>query len=399
MRPSLADAAEALTADRSEFALRNVIAAASGAPPEHVALLATALAISGERRAIAEDAADVSSTGGPGSLTTLLTSPLLVVAGWSVPKLGVPGRPAGGIDVLGSPGYVVDLDREEFESVLTAAGHAHARAGSVWAPADAALFALRQRSGAQAIPELVAASLIAKKIAAGVRRAVLDVRVSAHGNFGMTAEEGRAASRLFVDAAAAAGIVAVAVLSDAAAPQQPWIGRGEALVALRNALDGTAEMPLRGHVEHCARLTATIPGGASLAGDSRSPLTAFAAHLNAQGCSENIWRNRAAAVESADRAFVNAPSDGYLTVDMKALREALVAVQKVAVPIAGAAYADPAGVVLLVMPGEHVVTGTPVLAVRQGGGDTDNLAALLSGALSTGPEPPPRSNWHGEIIR
>lgn len=67
--------------------------------------------------------ADLASTGGPTSLSTILCPPMLASAGWEVPKLGVPGRPAGGIDVLGSvEGYQVALASKEATRVLDACG-------------------------------------------------------------------------------------------------------------------------------------------------------------------------------------------------------------------------------------------------------------------------------------
>lgn len=396
---TLADAATALRVDRSEAAMRDVIITAPGASAEHVAALAVVLASSGASVPRCETAADVASTGGPGSLTTLLTSPLLVSAGWSVPKIGVPGRPAGGIDALGSlQGFRVDLDAREFASVLATAGHAHVRAGGVWAPLDAALFALRRRTGAQAVHELAAASLLSKKIAAGVGRAVLDVRVAPHGNFGDTVEAARTSARLFVDAAAACGITAIAVLSDASAPRQPWIGRGEALVALRDAIDGTADGALAGHAADCAELAATVPGAPPPSrGAARA---ALAAHLAAQGSDERTWRDRAAAVAAAERVVVTAPSDGHVRFNMAKIRDALVAEQAAATAPTDTAYPDPSGVVLLAMAGVTVAAGAPVLAVRRDGADPRPLADQLAAAVNSGPADSVagRPEWHGETV-
>ncbi len=60
--------------------------------------------------------ADVASTGGPSSLSTLLSPLFLRAGGAVVPKLGVPGRPAGGIDCLAQiPGYRTELSAQEVE--------------------------------------------------------------------------------------------------------------------------------------------------------------------------------------------------------------------------------------------------------------------------------------------
>ena len=79
--------------------------------PHEVASLATKLADSGSSLpASAKATADIPSTGGPSSLSTLVCPLFLRLKGFVVPKLAVPGRPAGGIDVLATiPGYETDL--------------------------------------------------------------------------------------------------------------------------------------------------------------------------------------------------------------------------------------------------------------------------------------------------
>ncbi len=67
--------------------------------PAVAADLARSVASSGAQiSARASFSADVASTGGPTSLSTLICPLFLRAAGAVVPKLGVPGRPAGGID-------------------------------------------------------------------------------------------------------------------------------------------------------------------------------------------------------------------------------------------------------------------------------------------------------------
>ena len=148
--------------------------------------LAVALAESGTRLVLPEGrtTADVASTGGPASLSTLLCPLYLRDLGFVVPKLGVPGRPAGGIDVLAQvPGYQVELDATEMFRVLDRCGYAHFLAGPEFAPLDAALFRYRQKAGAQNVTALAVASILAKKIACGLNLAGLDVRVAPHGEF------------------------------------------------------------------------------------------------------------------------------------------------------------------------------------------------------------------------
>src|SRR5437868_1759275 len=93
---------------------------------EDMCRLADVLADSGTRIASASEclAADVASTGAPGSLSTLLCPLYLRAREFVVPKLGVPGRPAGGIDVLAQlPGYRTNLSATDVRRVLDRCGY------------------------------------------------------------------------------------------------------------------------------------------------------------------------------------------------------------------------------------------------------------------------------------
>jgi thymidine phosphorylase len=347
-----------------------------------------------------ETSADVASTGGPGSLTTLITNPVLVAMGFTVPKIGVPGRPAGGIDSLGSlPGFRVDLDPDAFESVMRAVGHAHVRASEHWAPADAELFALRQEVGAQAVVELAAASLLSKKVAAGLSRVVLDVRVAPHGNFGTTLETAEAAGSLFAQAALLLGIQATAVLSDSAGPQQPFLGRGESLQALHQLLTGTASGALLNHLQDCVQLVDCISPLTIQEDWAESAFDSFCQHLQAQGCAPDSWLERAERIAGAERLQLAAESAGRFILDMAALR-AVIVEANTRTPTGGAAFADEAGVRLLAMPGDLVSEGQPLAAVRSTG-DLPAVVARVGTTLSVRPGSDPsdaKAEWHGRRV-
>ena len=189
-----------------------------------------------------------------------------------VPKLGVPGRPAGGIDCLAQiGGYATAFDAEQLRGVLTRAGYAHFLADGRFAPLDARVFKLRQQHGSQEVPTLVAASLLSKKLAVGVQRAGLDVRVSPYGNFGSSWNEARTNARLFIRAAAQHSVQAYPVLTDGRQPYQPCIGRSEALLALASVFDGSASGWLAEHVEQCRALAlAVAPEDGRAAADRKS---------------------------------------------------------------------------------------------------------------------------------
>jgi pyrimidine-nucleoside phosphorylase len=129
----------ALLRNPTDDDIRSAIATVASQFPRDAAVaaeLATILATSGERLSVGGAiVADVASTGGPASLSTLLAPLFLRAAGAIVPKLGVPGRPAGGIDCLAQiPGYRTELSLREIEGIVERSGYAHFLAKGEMAP-------------------------------------------------------------------------------------------------------------------------------------------------------------------------------------------------------------------------------------------------------------------------
>lgn len=397
------------SSDEATFAALIDAARREAVDPEEVARLASHLANSGERLSWPSTVrvADVASTGGPGSLSTLLPPFALVVAGCDVVKLGVPGRPAGAIDVMGTiPGYRTRLDAEEVRTVVAQSSFAHFLADERFAPLDAALFAYRRKVGAVAVPTLAAASLLAKKIAVGVTHVGLDVRVGPHGNFGTTRDAARANATLFCAAARYVGISAVAFLTDAERVPQPWIGRGESLVALALALgiqvDASPSEWADTHFAACyqmAAYTADIPAAPSAGDELTKTRTreALASHLVSQGASLDALSARAAAVTASSRTDIVADRAGVFSLDLDRLRSAMVAAQAQG----ETDFSDPVGLELLERPRTRVDNGQPLARLRTTDEQIDvaaikaafNVVRVESGAM------PSSTSEEWEIVR
>jgi pyrimidine-nucleoside phosphorylase len=359
---------EDLAREPSEEAMASVVASAVGEGwgVGEMSRLAEVLARSGTTLSFSEGVpvADVASTGAPASLSTLLCPLYLRDLGFMVPKLGVPGRPAGGIDVLAQvSGYKVALDAPAARVVLDRCGYAHFLAGPDFTPLDAALFQYRQREGAQNVPALAVASILSKKIACGLTLAGLDVRVAPHGNFGTDFDAARAAAKSFCLAAAAAGIAAVAGLSDARTPYQPYIGRGESLLALRELIEGHPEQWLAEHADRCRLLAAHVgalqPGVGEPAGEIAKPLFE---NIVAQGGTEEAFYKKTDAVARSARKELTADRNGFLSLDVPGLRSVFVAVN--APKTEGIQFPDDLGLILRRKPGSYVRRGDVLASVR-----------------------------------
>lgn len=360
---------------------------------ENIAELARGLSRSGVCLPLDPRAADLASTGGPSSLSTLICPLYLRAWGLLVPKLGVPGRPAGGIDVLQQiAGYKASLDLREAESALRQHGYIHLLADDRWAPLDAQLFRYRQREGGQAQPALVIASILAKKLAAGAVGAGLEIRVAPHGNFGSGHDEAQKNAHRFRAVADSLGLRSVAILTNATQPFQPYIGRSEALVALNEVLSGDSSHWLADHQELCramAAAVATTTGAAATATPEGDELKrALQDVLEAHGTSIIRFEQRVAEARGAARIVACAKQEGTVTYDLGTMRRLLVERQRAVEPTPADNPPDPAGVILQARPGAKVAIDEPLMSVRVPDGESD-LAYQLAECAQIHPDPHP----------
>lgn len=212
-----------------------------GMDREETAALTLAMRDSGQRldwraAGLPGPVLDKHSTGGVGDCTSLLVAPILAACGASVPMLSGRGlgHTGGTLDKLEAiPGYCSQPSPERLRATVRETGLAIVGAGADLAPADRRLYAVRDVTATvDAIP-LIVASILSKKLAAGVDALVLDVKSGNGASLGDPALALELAREL-VAVAAIAGLPAQALVTDMSQPLAPAAGNA---VELRLALD------------------------------------------------------------------------------------------------------------------------------------------------------------------
>ena len=123
---------------------------------------------------------DKHSTGGVGDKLSLVIAPLVASLGAAVPMLSGRGLgfTGGTLDKLESiPGLETRLENEAFRDQVADLGCAFIGQSASIAPADRKLYALRDVTGTVESLPLIVSSILSKKLAAGPRALVIDLKV------------------------------------------------------------------------------------------------------------------------------------------------------------------------------------------------------------------------------
>ncbi|WP_414652306.1 thymidine phosphorylase [Ideonella sp.] len=183
--------------------------------------LTTAMADSGQRlnwaaAKLPGPVLDKHSTGGVGDKVSLLLAPIVAACGGFVPMISGRGlaHTGGTLDKLASwPGYQLTPDAVALERVLRSAGCAIVGASAALAPADKRLYAIRDVTATVESLPLIVASILSKKLAAGLQALVMDVKVG-NGAFCPSLAEAMPLAQALVRVARGAGLPTRALVTD-----------------------------------------------------------------------------------------------------------------------------------------------------------------------------------------
>ncbi len=163
---------------------------------------------------------DKHSTGGIGDTVSLVLAPMVAACGGYVPMISGRGlgHTGGTLDKLGSiPGYDATPGLDTFRQVVRRVGCAIIGQTADLAPADRRLYAIRDVTGTVESLDLITASILSKKLAAGLDGLVMDVKQGS-GAFMASLPEAQALAGSIVTVAEGAGLRTAALITDMDAP-------------------------------------------------------------------------------------------------------------------------------------------------------------------------------------
>lgn len=179
---------------------------------------------------------DKHSTGGVGDNVSLILAPIAAACGLAVPMISGRGlgHTGGTLDKMESiPGYTAMPDNALFRKVVGSVGCAIIGQTGNLAPADKRFYGIRDVTATVESVPLITASILSKKLAAGLGALVLDVKCG-NGAFMDNPKRAQELARSLVEVAIGAGMPTSALVTDM---NQPLASAAGNAVEVRNATD------------------------------------------------------------------------------------------------------------------------------------------------------------------
>ncbi len=345
---------------------------------------------------------DKHSTGGIGDCISLLLAPALAVCGAYVPMISGRGlgHTGGTLDKLESiPGFRTGLSEDQLRRQLADIRCAIVSASAEIAPADRRLYAIRDVSGTVESIDLITASILSKKLSAGLEALVLDVKCGS-GAFMKSPDQAEALARALVSTAQGAGCMTTALITDMSQPLATAAGNALEVIETMETLTGTSvntalwdlTVALGGEALALGGLAADAADGAGRIGQALQSGAAaewFGRLVAAQGGPADFvdrWADRLPAAPVL--VEVPSPETGHVVaIDGQALGLAVVALgggrQREGERInPSVGLSDLAGL------GDEIGRGDPLAMVHAANGDAAAAAiALVQGAYQLAEKP------------
>lgn len=385
-----------------------------GMTEAETAALTMAMARSGDTvdlSAFGERSVDKHSTGGVGDKTTLIVAPIVAACGGKVTKMSGRGlgHTGGTVDKLEAiPGYMTTLAPAAFLRQVQEVGVAVIGQSGNLAPADKKLYALRDVTATVDSIPLITASIMSKKLAAGSKNIVLDVKVGS-GAFMKTPADARELAAEMVKIGKACGRNTAALITDMDTPLGNAVGNilevKEAIAVLRGECDGA----LREVCEALATEMLVLFSGMTPADakkrvretvDSGAAFAKLREWIKAQGgdvrCIDDPARFACAPYSMA----VKCTADGFVTAMNAEEIGAVASVLGAGRAVKTDAIDPTAGILLAKKTGDRVTVGDTLCTLYTSKRETlAPAAARYAAAIAVGDAPPETKPLIYDIVR
>ena len=186
---------------------------------------------------------DKHSTGGVGDTVSLILAPVLAACGAYVPMISGRGlgHTGGTLDKFDSiPGYNTSPNEALLRRVVSKVGCAIIGQTNELAPADKRLYAIRDVTGTVESIDLITASILSKKLAAGLEGLVIDVKCG-NGAFMQDFNEASTLAKSLVTVSNESGCKTTALVTDMNQPLSQSIGNSLEVLAAIDILNGSSK--------------------------------------------------------------------------------------------------------------------------------------------------------------
>jgi pyrimidine-nucleoside phosphorylase len=370
--------------------------------------LTRAMAGSGKRLDLSDipgPKVDKHSTGGVGDKTSLIIGPLAAACGVIVPMISGRGlgHSGGTLDKLESiPGFRVGLSESEFRIALWKVKLGLIGQTQEIAPADKALYALRDVTGTVESIPLITASILSKKLAEGISGLVMDVKAGT-GAFMKSKAEAKSLADSLVRVGTENGLKMTALITAMDTPLGRSVGNSLEVLEAIKVLKGEGKES-RDLIELSVLLAGRMVELSGLA-TNRSHAEALVKEALASGAALEVFRKcieqqggDPRVIDDTDRfpvasklMQIKAEHTGYIQ-QMDAELVGIAAMRLGAGRSRAEETVDHSvGIVLRSRPGERIRAGQAVFEVRFN--DDGKLAAaqqLLNRAYTVGEDAPTR---------
>lgn len=221
-----------------------------GMTPRETADMTDIMANSGDMLDLSEfgeRSVDKHSTGGVGDKTTIIVAPIVASLGGIVAKMSGRGlgHTGGTVDKLESfDGYETAISPERFLAQVRNIGLAVVGQSGNMAPADKLIYALRDVTATIDSIPLIASSIMSKKLAAGAKSIVLDVKYGS-GAFMKTYDDAVDLAKTMIDIGTQCGRKVCAVISDMDEPLGFAVGNSLEIIEAVEVLRGNGPQDLK----------------------------------------------------------------------------------------------------------------------------------------------------------